>query len=42
VEDYFSHRSKVDFSHTLCPDCIKTLYPDLWGQMPKHEMKQKK
>jgi hypothetical protein len=39
VEEYFSHRSKVDFSHTLCPDCIKMLYPDLWEQMPKHEMK---
>jgi hypothetical protein len=39
VEEYFSHRSKVDFSHTMCPDCIKTLYPDLWEQMPKREMK---
>jgi hypothetical protein len=35
VEEYFTHRSKVDFSHTLCPECIKTLYPDLWEQMPK-------
>jgi hypothetical protein len=42
VEEYFSHRSKVDFSHTLCPDCIKMLYPDLWEQMPKHEMKRAK
>jgi hypothetical protein len=42
VEDYFSHRSKVDFSHTLCPDCIKTLYPDLWEQLPNHGVKQAK
>jgi transcriptional regulator with PAS, ATPase and Fis domain len=38
VEEYFSCRSRVDFSHTLCPECIKTLYPDLWEQMPKHAM----
>jgi PAS domain-containing protein len=41
VEDYFTNRNRVDFSHTLCPDCIRTLYPDLWEQMPKHEMKTK-
>jgi hypothetical protein len=34
VEEYFSHRGMVDFSHTLCPDCIKHLYPDLWAKMP--------
>jgi NTP pyrophosphatase (non-canonical NTP hydrolase) len=39
VEVYFSNRSKVDFSHTLCPDCIRTLYPDLWEQMPRHHEK---
>jgi hypothetical protein len=42
VEEYFSKRSKMDFSHTVCPDCIKMLYPDLWEQMPKHEMKRVK
>ena len=40
VEEYFTNRSKVDFSHTLCPDCIKTLYPDLWEQMPRHAVGQ--
>jgi hypothetical protein len=35
VEEYFGLRNSVDFSHTLCPDCIKTLYPDLWEKMPK-------
>ncbi len=34
VEDYFGKRDSVDFSHTLCPDCIKQLYPDLWEKMP--------
>jgi transcriptional regulator with PAS, ATPase and Fis domain len=33
VEDYFSNRSKVDFSHTLCPDCIRSMYPEIWEQM---------
>jgi hypothetical protein len=42
VEDYFTNRSKVDFSHTLCPDCIRTLYPDLWEQMPKTMAKTRK
>jgi hypothetical protein len=42
VEDYFSNRSKVDFSHTLCPDCIRNMYPDLWEQMPKRAVAQKK
>jgi hypothetical protein len=41
VEEYFSNRSKVDFSHTLCPDCIRTLYPDLWEQMPQNLAKHK-
>jgi PAS domain-containing protein len=41
VEEYFSNRSKVDFSHTLCPDCIRTLYPDLWEQMPQNLVKHK-
>jgi hypothetical protein len=34
VEEYFGQRSSVDFSHTVCPDCIKRLYPDLWDKMP--------
>ena len=28
VESYFKDRLDVDFSHGLCPDCIKELYPD--------------
>jgi transcriptional regulator with PAS, ATPase and Fis domain len=35
VEEYFGRQNSVDFSHTLCPDCIKQLYPDLWEKMPK-------
>jgi len=28
VESYFKERLDVDFSHGLCPDCIRKLYPD--------------
>jgi hypothetical protein len=29
IEDYISAHSEADFSHSLCPDCMKKLYPDL-------------
>jgi PAS domain-containing protein len=29
VESYFQARLGVDFSHSVCPDCLRTLYPDL-------------
>lgn len=28
IEGYLSGRLGIDFSHGLCPDCLKTLYPD--------------
>ena len=28
VESYFKDRLDLDFSHGLCPDCIRELYPD--------------
>lgn len=28
MEVYISKHSEADFSHGLCPDCVKTLYPD--------------
>ncbi len=28
VDKYIASKSKVLFSHSLCPDCIKKLYPD--------------
>lgn len=27
VEEYFTRRGNVNFSHTLCPDCVRKLYP---------------
>ena len=29
IEVYVSEHSEADFSHSLCPDCAKTLYPDM-------------
>jgi hypothetical protein len=29
IEEYVSDHSEADFSHGLCPDCVKKLYPDL-------------
>jgi len=30
VEEYMSQHTDVMFSHGLCPDCMKKLYPDLF------------
>jgi GAF domain-containing protein len=29
IEGYFRDHSDVEFTHTLCPDCVKKLYPGL-------------
>jgi hypothetical protein len=29
VESYISSHTEAQFSHSLCPDCLKELYPDL-------------
>lgn len=29
IESYISARSEASFSHGLCPDCIRRLYPDV-------------
>ena len=28
IEEYIKQRSDVDFSHSICPECMKKLYPD--------------
>ena len=30
VEQYFSERVDVDFSHSICPVCVRKLYPELY------------
>ena len=29
IEEYIHAHSEADFSHSICPECIKTLYPEL-------------
>jgi PAS domain S-box-containing protein len=29
IEEYIRDRSEAEFSHSICPDCMKKLYPDL-------------
>lgn len=29
VESYIKDRSRADFSHSICPDCARDLYPDI-------------
>ncbi|MEJ2588582.1 MAG: PAS domain S-box protein [Deltaproteobacteria bacterium] len=28
IEDYIKNHSDAEFSHSICPECAKTLYPD--------------
>jgi hypothetical protein len=28
IETYIRDHSEADFSHSICPDCAKKLYPD--------------
>ena len=32
VESYFKSRSDLNFTHGICPDCLKKLYPDLYNK----------
>ena len=32
VEVYFHEHSGTDFSHGLCPECARTLYPEIYGK----------
>lgn len=33
VEQYISSHSDIDFSHAICPDCIKEHFPKIYGKM---------
>jgi hypothetical protein len=30
VETFISAKTSADFTHSICPDCLKKLYPDLY------------
>ncbi len=33
VEDYFREHSDIDFTHGLCQDCVRKLYPEIAGEI---------
>ncbi len=33
IEVYIGKRAHVDFTHTLCPDCIRRFYPEYWEKI---------
>ena len=33
MEEYLQNHSEAEFSHSICPDCIRTLYPDLAAKL---------
>jgi CheY-like chemotaxis protein len=37
VEVYIHNHSEADFSHGLCPDCAKKLYPELYDKLAQHK-----
>ncbi|MBZ0157804.1 MAG: PAS domain-containing protein [Alphaproteobacteria bacterium] len=37
VESYMAKYIKADFSHGICPDCLKKLYPAQYGKMFREE-----
>ena len=30
IEEFIAHMSEAEFSHSLCPDCARKLYPDMF------------
>ncbi|MBN2324270.1 MAG: PAS domain-containing protein [Spirochaetes bacterium] len=37
LEDYLHAHTKAEFSHGLCPECLQTLYPDLFERQKELE-----
>lgn len=33
IEVYISSHTHADFTHTLCPDCVRHFYPEYWQQL---------
>jgi hypothetical protein len=42
VEEYFAKNGHIDFSHTVCPDCVKKLYPEFWERQQMLEKAAKR
>ena len=37
IEHYIESRSDVEFSHSLCPECMEKLYPDIYKRMKQNK-----
>jgi hypothetical protein len=37
IETYISQHSEAEFSHSICPDCARRLYPDFYDKMKAGE-----
>jgi hypothetical protein len=37
IEGYIREHSEAEFSHSICPDCAKKLYPDMYDDIIKKE-----
>lgn len=42
IEKYFSTHSEVNFTHGICPDCVKKLYPEFADEPDLMENKPEK
>lgn len=31
IEEYIANHSKADFTHGICPECLRRLYPDYYN-----------
>ncbi len=36
IEGYISEHSEAEFTHGICPDCVKKLYPDIYEKHREH------
>ncbi|HON09437.1 MAG TPA: hypothetical protein PLE24_01115 [Chitinispirillaceae bacterium] len=36
IENYLSRHFNLDFTHTLCPDCIRETYPEYWKHLQEN------
>jgi DNA-binding NtrC family response regulator len=41
IEEYIRRHSKAEFSHGICPDCARKLYPDFFGKEQKNPSRLK-
>ncbi len=37
VEDYFKQHADIQFTHSMCPDCVRKLYPDVADEVLKKD-----